>query len=63
MIIRKFKKEDAFTSSEIIRKCFLTLNLGNYSQENIENQIEENSPGKLIENSRNVIPSCIQSES
>ncbi len=52
MIIRKFKDEDAVDASKMIEKCFLTLNLGNYSKGAIENQIEENSPDRLKENSK-----------
>src|SRR3989304_8733021 len=54
MNIRKFNADDVLEVSKIIKKCFTIQNLGGYSKESIEHQINENSPEKLIENSNNV---------
>jgi N-acetylglutamate synthase-like GNAT family acetyltransferase len=52
--IRKFRNEDAIKASNIIKKCFQTMNYHYYSDEAIKEQIEENSPKKLIEKSKKI---------
>jgi N-acetylglutamate synthase-like GNAT family acetyltransferase len=54
MNIRRFNNNDAIEVSKIIEKCFRTQNLGNYTKESIENQINENSTEKLIKTSKQV---------
>lgn len=54
MIIRQFRESDAKDVSDIIRLCFLTLNLGLYTKEAIELQTEANSATNLIKNSTEV---------
>jgi GNAT superfamily N-acetyltransferase len=52
MRIRRFRKEDAGKCSDIIRKCFQTVNSRDYSKKSIEEQVENNSPKNLIERSK-----------
>lgn len=54
MIIRKFNKEDAIPVSEIIKDCFVTLDIGKHSHEGIRFQIEWNSPDNLIKRSKDI---------
>jgi N-acetylglutamate synthase-like GNAT family acetyltransferase len=54
MKIRRFKKEDAIEISKIIKKCFLTLDLGKHTKVGINLQIENNSPENLIIRSKKV---------
>ena len=53
MRIRKFRKQEAVKASNIIKKGF-QLNSSYYDKESIEEQIEANSPKKLIEKSKKV---------
>jgi len=52
MRIRRFRKEDAGKCSDIIRKCFQTVNSRDYPKKSIEEQVENNSPKNLIERSK-----------
>lgn len=54
MIIRRFRDEDAKEIYEIIKDCFLKLDLGKHTKEGIAFQIESNSPEKLIKRSKRV---------
>jgi|TARA_B100001971_G_C18206360_1_gene547867 N-acetylglutamate synthase-like GNAT family acetyltransferase len=53
MRIRRFKEKDSIKASNIIKKGF-QLSSSNYSEESIKEQIEENSPKKLIEKSKKI---------
>ncbi len=55
LIIRRFKNEDAKEISEIIKKCFETLDIRKHTKEGIALQIEYNSTKNLIENSKKFI--------
>lgn len=54
MEIRKFEKKDAKIVSQIIKNCYLNLNIGGHTQKGIELQIEGNSPKNLIKRSKNI---------
>ncbi len=51
MHIRRFRKEEAIEASDIIKRGF-QLNSPYYTEESIQEQIEGNSPKKLIEKSK-----------
>jgi hypothetical protein len=51
MHIRKFRQEDAVQASSLVKKGWLA-NSSYYSSESIKEQIEANSPEKLIEKSK-----------
>ncbi len=53
MHIRKFRQEDAVQASNLAKKGWLA-NSSYYSSESIKEQIESNSPEKLIEKSKKV---------
>lgn len=52
--VRKFKEEDAVEVSNVIKQSFRTLISHSYTKESIEDQIEENSPKKIIEKAKKV---------
>lgn len=54
MRIRKFRQKDAQEVSTIIKKGFQIANASHYSKESIQEQIENNSPEKIIEKSNTV---------
>ncbi len=54
MEIRKFNKKDAKIVSQIIKDCYLNLNIGGHTKKGIELQIEGNSPENLIKRSENI---------
>ena len=54
MEIKKFNKEDAEKVSQLIKECFLNLNIGGHSKRGIELQIDSNSPENLEKRSEDI---------
>ena len=54
MEIRKFNKKDAEKVSQLIKECFLKLNIGGHTKKGIELQIESNSPENLEKRSEDI---------
>lgn len=54
IIIRKFKAEDAEEIYQIIKECFLSLDLGKHTKEGIRLQLKHNSPENLIERAKKI---------
>ncbi|OGL52356.1 MAG: hypothetical protein A3C43_11170 [Candidatus Schekmanbacteria bacterium RIFCSPHIGHO2_02_FULL_38_11] len=54
MKIKKFKEENANEVSQIIKECFLNLNIRGHTKKGIELQIWGNSPENLINRSKTV---------
>ncbi|MBI2970995.1 MAG: GNAT family N-acetyltransferase [Candidatus Aenigmarchaeota archaeon] len=52
--IRKFRKEDAKEVSQIVKNCFLKLDIGGHTKSGIQLQIELNRPGSLVKRSENI---------
>lgn len=50
--IRRFEDDDAHPANRIIRTCFTTMNLGDFTSAGVASQLGENSPERLIENAR-----------
>jgi len=48
MRIRRFRKGDAVAASQIISRCFLTMDVGGNSPEGVQLQLEHNTPQELI---------------
>ncbi|MBN2545435.1 MAG: GNAT family N-acetyltransferase [Spirochaetes bacterium] len=54
MVIRKFTDEDAKAASNIIKECFLKMDIGGHTTKGIEMQIKSNLPENLIKKSETV---------
>jgi predicted N-acetyltransferase YhbS len=54
MKIRRFEKTDAVAASQLIRECFLKLDIGGHTKIGVKWQIEGNSPENLIKRSESI---------
>ena len=54
MKIRRFEKTDAAAASQLIKDCFLKLDIGGHTKKGIALQIERNSPEDLIKRAESI---------